>query len=419
MKKILSVFAAAALLFGFASCNGDLHDDTNAPYTDAAQGKETEAYICGGLNGAKFEKMTKNEDGSFSYQYKYNGTDGRGGKEGESHFTIVSAADYDCYKTDGYRWQLPDGVKAGESADLAAYEYDNHIVVKGLTKDAAYKITVNLETKGGKIKVDSAVLPTPFYLNGAYITGCDGMVLQNGSKLQFDFPKEQLLWNPVLTEGSGELLYSIDIEAKEDSHSSWHTGNGVIKVASPGWKNEYGKTPITVGQDFVELVSSGDNAPITGMTAGKAYRIEIKTTPERKVFAKVYEVLKYTVQLKVVGFEADYEGYGAVVDGSWTGWTKGWTKAWEKDKKFSQVNGAIITGGEALFTLTNGIAKAGETLSLSGCGYYGAVADDDIATSAGDIKIDGENFNIELTIDKSGTYVAKLDLSDGTIKVEE
>lgn len=412
MKKIISLIAASTLAFALVSCNGDLHDDTNAPYTDAAQGKETEAYICGGLNGAKFEKMTKNEDGSFSYQYKYNGTDGWGGKEGESHFTIVSAADYDCYKTDGYRWQLPDGVKAGESADLAAYEYDNHIVVKGLTKDAAYKITVNLETKGGKIKVDSAVLPTPFYLNGAFIVGC------GGTGLQFDFPSAQLLWNPILTEGTGELLYYKDIEAQTDS-DSWHDGDGVIKISSPGWENSYGKTPITVGEDFIELESSGDNAPISGMTAGKAYRIEIKTTPEQKVFARVYEVLKYTVQLKVVGFESDYEGYGAVVDGSWTGWTKGWTKAWGKDKKFSEVNGAIITGGEALFTLTNGIAKAGEKLSLSGCGYYGAVADDDIATSAGDIKNNGENFNIELTIDESGTYVVKFDLSNGTIKVEE
>ena len=26
MKKLLSVFAAAAVLFGFASCSGDLHD---------------------------------------------------------------------------------------------------------------------------------------------------------------------------------------------------------------------------------------------------------------------------------------------------------------------------------------------------------------------------------------------------------
>lgn len=306
MKKILSVFAAAALLFGFASCNGDLHDDTNAPYTDAAQGKETEAYICGGINGEKFEKMTKNNDGSFSYQFKYNGTNAWGAKEGESRFTIVSAADYDCYKADGYRWQLPGGVKPGESADLAAYEYDNHIVVKGLTKDAAYKITVNLETKGGKIKVDSAVLPTPFYLNGAYIVGCDGI------GLQFDFPKEQLLWNPVLTEGTGELLYYKDIVAQTDSHSSWHTGDGVIKISSPGFKNEYGKTPITVGQDFVELVSSGDNAPITGMTAGKAYRIEIKTTPEQKVFAKVYELTTVNFSIKgckLINFESDNDIY--------------------------------------------------------------------------------------------------------------
>ena len=27
MKKLLSVFAAVAMLFGFASCSGDLHDD--------------------------------------------------------------------------------------------------------------------------------------------------------------------------------------------------------------------------------------------------------------------------------------------------------------------------------------------------------------------------------------------------------
>ena len=306
MKKIISLIAASTLAFALVSCNGDLHDDTNAPYTDAAQGKETEAYICGGINGEKFEKMTKNNDGSFSYQFKYNGTNAWGAKEGESRFTIVSAADYDCYKTGGYRWQLPGGVKAGESADLAAYEYDNHIVVKGLTKDAAYKITVNLETKGGKIKVDSAVLPTPFYLNGAYITGCEG------TQLTWEFPEKQLLWNPVLTEGTGELLYYKDIEAKADSHN-WHPGaEGVIKISSPGWKNVYGKTAITVGQDFVELESVDKNAPITGMTAGKPYRIEIKTTPEQKVFAKVYELTTVNISIKgckLINFESDNDIY--------------------------------------------------------------------------------------------------------------
>ena len=31
MKKLLSVFAAAAMLFGFASCSGDLHDKEYTP----------------------------------------------------------------------------------------------------------------------------------------------------------------------------------------------------------------------------------------------------------------------------------------------------------------------------------------------------------------------------------------------------
>ena len=34
MKKLLSVFAAAAMLFGFASCSGDLHDDVK-PVADS------------------------------------------------------------------------------------------------------------------------------------------------------------------------------------------------------------------------------------------------------------------------------------------------------------------------------------------------------------------------------------------------
>ena len=46
MKKILSVFAAAAVLFGFASCNGDLHDDI-AP---------EQMYIIGALSSSTWDK---------------------------------------------------------------------------------------------------------------------------------------------------------------------------------------------------------------------------------------------------------------------------------------------------------------------------------------------------------------------------
>lgn len=295
MKKIISLIAASTLAFALVSCNGDLHDDTNAPYTDAAQGKETEAYICGGLNGAKFEKMTKNEDGSFSYQYKYNGTDGWGGKEGESHFTIVSAADYDCYKADGYRWQLPDGVKAGESADLAAYEYDNHIVVKGLTKDAAYKITVNLETKGGKIKVDSAVLPTPFYLQNMFVRG--GM-------LSWAPTLEGSLIFDRLDEGVGELYYHVDFAATDVNNNAY----GIVD-ASSGWSVKYTGAKVTVGEDYVVTTKGADdNNSITGLVNGKNYRIYIKTTPDGNVYTKVAELANVNISIKgckLINFESE------------------------------------------------------------------------------------------------------------------
>ena len=46
MKKLLSVFAAAAVLFGFASCSGDLHDDI-AP---------EQMYLIGALSSSTWDK---------------------------------------------------------------------------------------------------------------------------------------------------------------------------------------------------------------------------------------------------------------------------------------------------------------------------------------------------------------------------
>lgn len=57
MKKILSVFAAAALLFGFASCSGDLHDGMDTlPETMYIIGNAT----AGDWAGAEDQKMERN-----------------------------------------------------------------------------------------------------------------------------------------------------------------------------------------------------------------------------------------------------------------------------------------------------------------------------------------------------------------------
>lgn len=58
MKKILSVFAAAAVLFGFASC-GDLHDLKSIDMSAVN--------VVGTITGWSFTPMTKAEDGSYWY----------------------------------------------------------------------------------------------------------------------------------------------------------------------------------------------------------------------------------------------------------------------------------------------------------------------------------------------------------------
>ena len=68
MKKILSVFAAAALLFGFASCSGDLHDMNDAPIV------ERPTVIVGAMNydgGNVFSEMVKVDELTSSYTFIY------------------------------------------------------------------------------------------------------------------------------------------------------------------------------------------------------------------------------------------------------------------------------------------------------------------------------------------------------------
>ena len=297
----------------------------------------------------------------------------------------------------------------------------SHFKLTKLKVGTAYKITITIVDEDKKslkasVAVDgdapTADTPAPFYLDGEFVTGCDDLLV-GGEKCQFSFPSSQLLFNPELDKKTSELTYTFDVTFTSKNHD-WHEpGEAAIKISQPGWKNSYGKTVIKVGEDFVELESSDKNAPVSGLKDGKAYRIVIKTTPEKKVYAKVYEILAYTLQLKITGFDGA-DGQTALVHGTFDGWP-GWTSAWGGTAKVSTAPHAVIAGNTAVINITSGVAAPNEEISFEGCGYYGVEADDDIATATGEIKIDGENFKITGKITKAGNYVATLDLSEGEI----
>lgn len=84
MKKLLSVFAAAAMLFGFASCSGDLHD---VSYVAPVK------YVMGDITNGKPAEMTV--DGMTSiYKFTYAGSmTAWGGGAGAVNFKVAPNAD--------------------------------------------------------------------------------------------------------------------------------------------------------------------------------------------------------------------------------------------------------------------------------------------------------------------------------------
>lgn len=428
MKKIFSIFASSVLALSmFVSCSGDLHNDMDPAKVALIMGETKtildEADICGTIEGWTGSALTKVDATTYTYTFTADTED--------EQFSIREVAGS---WTAGNRWcgalkQDEDNAVKIEPKGEAAMVYStdpnpSHFKLTKLTVGTAYKITITIVDEDKKslkasVAVDgdapAADTPVPFYLDGEFVTGCDDLLV-GGNKCQFDFPGTQVLFNPELDKKTSELTYHLDVTFTTKNHT-WHEpGEAAIKISQPGWKNSYGKTAIKVGEDFVELESSGDNAPVSGLKDGKAYRIVIKTTPEKKVYAKVYEILAYTLQLKITGFDG-VDGQTALVHGTFDNWA-GWSKKWNGNKKISEtVTKAVIADNTAVINIYSGVAAPNEEISFECSGYYGVVEDDYItdASASGEIKNGENNFNITGKITKAGNYVVTLDLSEGEI----
>lgn len=430
MKKLLSFLVAGIAALGLASCSGDLHNEIDPSSTLVKTlfdtsidiGSFTTFELAGAMqswddsNGIAFEK---NDDGlweadfvapvadecGFCYLTEVNAT--KGSWNGQIGGDKIEAD------------SLPDGVKY-EKKDNGYGGWN--AVLTGLTAGKTYKMTVDASTGVYvfSIEITAAAKPTPFYLDGEFVVGC-GAFNVGSDQLAFAFNGSQILYNPVLDKKTSELVYAFDM-TYVGCVDTWHpTGDAVIKISQPDWKNSYGKTAITVGKDFVELEASGDNAPVSGLTSGKAYRLEVKTTPEKKVYAKVYEINQYTVTLKVTGIAKTHIGKKGIIRGTWDGWAGDWTSAWGKTTKVSELKNAdVVADGDAaamiVFTgLASGVGAPDSEIEIKGCGYYGSVVDDDIATADGEIKVNGNDFEIKFKLAGDGNYTVVLNVEDNTI----
>ena len=134
MKKILSVFAAAAMLFGFASCNGDLHDDI-AP---------EQMYIIGALSSSTWDKtepMTTVSAGVYTITTEFSA---------ESEFKLIKVADKGNSSWDKAQDQWGS---EGFSSTGGAKNFK-----LGNSAAGKYKVTVNIMTNSLKVEDANTII---------------------------------------------------------------------------------------------------------------------------------------------------------------------------------------------------------------------------------------------------------------------
>lgn len=423
MKKILSVFAAAAMLFGFASCSGDLHDAQIIDLTGyGIRGTMT------GWNAADDIPLVDNGDGTYSISFAAQDPDGTGlekiavlelgdGSWDTAYRLAQPKAEGDSANVFGEADGWEQKVYQGQSADcmlIPAAKGDNVTLL--ITPSTTY-ITVKVTVKGGA----APAAPVPYVLSGLFIKGA-----MNEWK---DGVKNALM--TFTTSMNGEVEYQYDFVGAG--------GDMGFKVASANWNDGYSGAEVTVNEDYVQFTqlrvggkvtdlegnpipdpgkpgeNLGDtgNSTIKATKAGANYRMYIKTNPDKEVFVKVEQIAAVKYKFKVINLGNNAQAW---INGSfWGAWELGWPIAsWNKAVKDGYAPVAVVDGVAefpAVFDV-DAVAKVGETKSFN----FKAIACANDAWGQADWDSGDLACEIEITGDK--TFVIVVDAETNEVSIE-
>ena len=180
MKKLLSVFAAAAVLFGFASCSGDMHDSVvSSLYAEGdfcEKDGDTTVRV-------KFD-MTPGSDTEQTYVFKYDSKmTAWGGSNGTVNFKIVR--DETGWLKD-WGWlkdtKVELSVNSTEWLDLEGSGGSNdnpgNIVLKDLVVGNSYKLILKYDAPAEKVSIKCTGAVTDYPILKAHIVdAADGKEL--------------------------------------------------------------------------------------------------------------------------------------------------------------------------------------------------------------------------------------------------
>ena len=365
MKKILTgVIAAAALLFGFASCSGDLHDKV---VTKLEFGSDY--YLAGDMTN--WEKgplipMTADESDPAKFW---------------AVFDATGEAQNFCFTKDAsWTGQIGgDLISAGTLGKDIKYESkDNgfggfNANLSGLVSGNTYKL-VATATNDGTIQIDCAESKAPnyflldgFYLKGSFDTG-------------WAFDMKKVLMDGVKDTATGDVTYKVTIIAdhtEEEACIARFDGSVTYKGVSVSAKDGEAK----------KLSTDGENIKFTDLEKGKGYFVNVVTSVDETVKISIKEAASIQIiGVQVVGLNKDdYEGQKLVFGGDQIGWPTKWD------------------GSEKVTTVTNGVAtlKLASPIKLYDVGtkvtIASTIAGPDWGKCLKDHYQEGENASIDIS----------------------
>ena len=303
MKKILTgVIAAAALLLGFASCSGDLHDKEVVKLEFGS-----DYYLAGDMTN--WEKgplipMTADESDPAKFW---------------AVFDATADAQNFCFTKDA-SWTGQIGgklISAGTLGKDIKYESkDNgyggfNANLSGLVSGNTYKL-VATATNDGTIQIDCAESKAPnyFLLDGFYL---------KGSFDDWAFDMKKVLMDGVKDTATGDVTYKVTIIAtntEEKACIARFDDSVTYKGVSVSAKDGEAK----------KLSTDGENIKFTDLEKGKGYFVYVVTSVDETVKISIKEAASIQiVGVQVVGLNnADYEGKTFIFGGGQIGWPSKW-----------------------------------------------------------------------------------------------
>ena len=322
MKKILSVFAAAALLFGFASCSGDLHDKV---VTKLEFGSDY--YLAGDMTN--WEKgplipMTADESDPAKFW---------------AVFDATGEAQNFCFTKDAsWTGQIGgDLISAGTLGKDIKYESkDNgfggfNANLSGLVSGNTYKL-VATATNDGTIQIDCAESKAPNYFL------LDGFYLKGSFDEGWAFDKKKVLMDGVKDTATGDVTYKVTIIAtntEEKACIARFDDSVTYKGVSVSAKDGEAK----------KLSTDGGDIEFTDLEIGKGYFVYVVTSVDETVKISIKEAASIQIiGVQVVGLNKDdYEGQKLVFGGDQIGWPTKWDG--------SEATATTVTNGVATVKL--------------------------------------------------------------------